>query len=151
MIKRLYIAYAMLVLRLGVKSAFFDKDSTCNKTAPELYQTSPIFISLSVAAWGTVIFGYLIPFCCAFILITRKNDTTTASWAITNATRETYTQDNNLIILLHLPLRTILQQMVLWIELYWLHQLQQLLLLTQDNFHSHLLQHVFQIMNCYIT
>jgi len=91
-----HVACAMLVLRLGVKLAFLDNDSTCNKTAPELCQTSPMFMSLSVAAWGTITFGYLMPFCCAFILITRKNDTTTASRATANATSETCAQDNNL-------------------------------------------------------
>lgn len=58
-----YLLYALLVLRLGISSVFLDNDTTCNETAPELYNTTTAFVSLSLAAWGTIFFGYLLPFC----------------------------------------------------------------------------------------
>lgn len=57
-----YLVYAMLVLRLGVRSVFFEDGSTCRKSAPELYNASVAFVSLSIAAWATILFGYLLPF-----------------------------------------------------------------------------------------
>jgi hypothetical protein len=59
----------MLVLRLGVRSVFVDED-TCHETAPELYQASAVFVSLSIAAWSTIVLGYLVPFCFVAILLT---------------------------------------------------------------------------------
>mmetsp|Transcript_30086 Transcript_30086/g.44590 ORF Transcript_30086/g.44590 Transcript_30086/m.44590 type:complete len:602 (-) Transcript_30086:262-2067(-) len=57
-----YFTYAVLVLKVGTQSVFFTKDSTCHITAPEFFTTSRIFITLSLTAWCTILFGYLIPF-----------------------------------------------------------------------------------------
>lgn len=65
-----YLAYALLVLRMGIQSVFIDDESTCRRTAPELYQSSTAFVSLSIAAWSTIILGYLIPFCVVATLLT---------------------------------------------------------------------------------
>ncbi len=65
-----YLIYAVLVLRLGINSVFVDRDNTCRDTAPELYNASAAFISLSIAAWATIICGYLLPFCIVAALLT---------------------------------------------------------------------------------
>ena len=65
-----YLTYAMLVLRLGVESVFLEEDTTCRRTAPELFQSSAAFISLSIAAWSTLVLGYLLPFCFVATLLT---------------------------------------------------------------------------------
>jgi hypothetical protein len=57
-----YLMYALLVLRLGIHSVFLDHDTTCRRTAPALFQSSAAFVSLSIAAWSTIVLGYLIPF-----------------------------------------------------------------------------------------
>ena len=62
----------MVVLRLGIKSVFPSSNSTCSQTAPELYQTAAVFISLSIGAWCTILFGYIIPFICVIIVLTRN-------------------------------------------------------------------------------
>jgi hypothetical protein len=64
-----YLAYAMLVLRLGIICIFF-QDGTCEKTAPELFNASAAFISLSIAAWVTILGGYLLPFCVVAAMLT---------------------------------------------------------------------------------
>jgi hypothetical protein len=73
-----YLIYAVLVLRLGVKSVFMSDDSTCPNTAPELYQSSAVFVSLSIAAWSTIVLGYLVPFCFVATLLTWNGYTPTA-------------------------------------------------------------------------
>eukprot|EP00978_Attheya_sp_CCMP212_P022888 scaffold69049_cov61-Attheya_sp.AAC.3 len=64
--------YACMVLRMGVRAVFFSDDETCSVTAPELYQATTAFITLSLAAWSTIILGYLVPFCFVAILLTRN-------------------------------------------------------------------------------
>lgn len=53
-------------------------DSTCPSTAPELYQSSAVFVSLSLAAWGTIVLGYLVPFCFVATLLTWNGYTPSA-------------------------------------------------------------------------
>lgn len=66
-----YVIFALLILRLGVKSTYFaPEDSTCYQTAPQLYQSSRIFVYLSIAVWCTILFGYIIPFCVVATLLT---------------------------------------------------------------------------------
>jgi hypothetical protein len=65
-----YLVYALLVLRLGIQSVFMSPNSTCPSTAPELYQSSAVFVSLSIAAWSTILLGYLVPFCFVATLLT---------------------------------------------------------------------------------
>jgi hypothetical protein len=64
-----YLTYALLVLRLGVLSVYVDETS-CNRTAPELFNSSTAFVSLSIAAWGTIVCGYLLPFCVVAAMLT---------------------------------------------------------------------------------
>lgn len=64
-----YLVYALLVLRLGIHSVFIE-DNSCQNTAPELYNASTAFVSLSVSAWATIVCGYLIPFCVVAALLT---------------------------------------------------------------------------------
>ncbi|KAL7576391.1 hypothetical protein ACA910_018198 [Epithemia clementina (nom. ined.)] len=64
-----YLIYALLVLRLGVRSVFME-ETTCDNTAAELYNASTAFVSLSIAAWATILFGYLLPFCVVATLLT---------------------------------------------------------------------------------
>lgn len=66
-----YLVYAMLVLRLGVRSVFIT-ESTCYNTAPELFYASLVFICLSLVAWATILLGYLIPFVFVAVLLTRN-------------------------------------------------------------------------------
>lgn len=76
------LIYALLVLRLGVKSVFvLADDATCPTTAPELYQSSAVFVSLSIAAWSTIVLGYLVPFCFVATLLTWNGYTPTAETA----------------------------------------------------------------------
>ena len=42
----------------------------CRHTAPELFTTSSVFVYLSIMAWSTILFGYLVPFCVVAILLT---------------------------------------------------------------------------------
>ena len=65
-----YLTYALLVLRVGIHSVYMDKGITCRRTAPELFQSSTAFVSLSIAAWSTIVLGYLVPFCCVATLLT---------------------------------------------------------------------------------
>ena len=64
-----YLVYALLVLRLGVRSVLIDSN-TCQNTAPELFNSSAAFVSLSIAAWATILCGYLLPFCVVAALLT---------------------------------------------------------------------------------
>lgn len=70
-----YLTYALLVLRMGVNSVFLDSETTCPVTARELFQTSKAFVALSIAAWTTIILGYLVPFCVVATLLTRNGYT----------------------------------------------------------------------------
>lgn len=65
-----YLLYALLVLRLGIRSVFLDNNSTCQSTATELFNSSAVFVSLSLAAWTTILCGYLLPFCVVAALLT---------------------------------------------------------------------------------
>jgi hypothetical protein len=67
-----YLTYAMLVLRLGISSIFLNEGSQCPYTAKKLFNTTRIFVSITIAAWLLVLFGYLIPFCIVAILLTRN-------------------------------------------------------------------------------
>jgi hypothetical protein len=70
-----YLAYALLVLRLGVECVYAHgqaPDSTCRTTSPELFQASLVFVTLILAAWATLIFGYIIPFCVVASILTRN-------------------------------------------------------------------------------
>ena len=62
----------MLVLRLGVQSVFMTEGSMCPQTAKKLFNTTKVFVSISIAAWLLVLFGYLLPFCLVAILLTRN-------------------------------------------------------------------------------
>lgn len=61
-------------------------DSTCPQTAPELYQSSAAFVSLSIAAWSTIVLGYLVPFCFVASLLTWNGYSPTADNATQNGT-----------------------------------------------------------------
>ena len=68
-----YMAYALLVLRIGITSVYIDgqrPESTCHLTAPELFNSSFVFVTLTLLAWATIILGYLIPFCVVAVLLT---------------------------------------------------------------------------------
>lgn len=73
-----YLAYALLVLRMGVDCIVFQDKSTCRRSAPELFHASAAFVYLSSAAWATLIFGYLIPFCIVAVLLTWNGYTPSA-------------------------------------------------------------------------
>lgn len=73
-----YLIYAMIVLRLGIKSIFLADDETCSRTAPELYQSSAVFVILSISAWSTIVLGYLVPFCFVATLLTLNGYTPAA-------------------------------------------------------------------------
>ena len=64
-----YLIYALVVLRLGVYCVFIES-TTCNETASQLFLTSSIFVTLCLAAWGTIVIGYLLPFCVVAALLT---------------------------------------------------------------------------------
>lgn len=63
-----YFIYAILVLQLGIRNVVTPNE--CHTTAPELFHAGVAFISLSVAAWITILFGYAVPFCVVAILLT---------------------------------------------------------------------------------
>ena len=66
-----YFIYAILVLRLGIISVFTPNETPkCSTTAPELFHAGIAFVSLSLAAWVTIIFGYVLPFCVVAVLLT---------------------------------------------------------------------------------
>ncbi|CAB9523072.1 E3 ubiquitin-protein ligase [Seminavis robusta] len=68
-----YLAYALLVLRLGITCVYIEgqlPESTCRHTAPELFQSSLVFVTLTLSAWTTIILGYLVPFCAVVTLLT---------------------------------------------------------------------------------
>ena len=68
-----YLIYAACVLRLGIASVFATtttEDAKCQTTAPDFFHASAAFVSLSLAAWMTIIVGYLIPFCVVAVLLT---------------------------------------------------------------------------------
>jgi Ring finger domain len=67
-----YLIYALLVMRMGIRSVVAPgaTASTCKATAPDLYKASLAFVSLSIAAWATIICGYLLPFCVVAALLT---------------------------------------------------------------------------------
>lgn len=65
----MYLVYALVVMRLGISSVF-NESNTCQKTATELYNASTAFVSLSIAAWTTIICGYLVPFCVVAAVLT---------------------------------------------------------------------------------
>lgn len=67
-----YLTYAMLVLRLGISSIFLSEGSQCPYTAKKLFNTTRIYVSITISAWLLVLFGYLIPFCIVAILLTRN-------------------------------------------------------------------------------
>jgi len=67
-----YLVYAIMVLRLGITSVFVADDSTCPQTAPELFNASMGFITLSIIAWGVIVGGYLIPFCVVAAMLTHN-------------------------------------------------------------------------------
>eukprot|EP00522_Entomoneis_paludosa_P018258 CAMPEP_0172450520 /NCGR_PEP_ID=MMETSP1065-20121228/8822_1 /TAXON_ID=265537 /ORGANISM="Amphiprora paludosa, Strain CCMP125" /LENGTH=946 /DNA_ID=CAMNT_0013202309 /DNA_START=140 /DNA_END=2980 /DNA_ORIENTATION=+ len=80
-----YLIYALLVLRLGIRSVFIESN-TCRKTAPELYNTSIAFVSLSISAWATIVCGYLIPFCVVAALLTCNGYNPTSQTRAENVT-----------------------------------------------------------------
>lgn len=66
-----YLIYALMVLRLGVRSVYaYDEVPTCRSTAPDLFKACVAFVSLSIAAWTTIICGYLVPFFVVAVLLT---------------------------------------------------------------------------------
>lgn len=68
-----YLAYALLVLRMGIECVYIEgrqPESSCRVTAPELFQSSVVFVTLTLAAWATIILGYLVPFCFVATLLT---------------------------------------------------------------------------------
>lgn len=82
----LQLIYALLVLRMGIRGVFKADDSTCPSTAPELYRSAAVFVSLSLAAWSTIVLGYLVPFCFVATLLTWNGYTPTAESQEQNAT-----------------------------------------------------------------
>jgi len=54
-----------------VRSVFIS-ESTCSRTAPELFYASLVFVCLSLMAWAIILLGYLIPFCFVAVLLTRN-------------------------------------------------------------------------------
>lgn len=87
-----YLLYATLVLRLGIQSVFADNDSDCRDTAPELFNASTAFVSLSIAAWATIICGYLLPFFVVAALLTCNgyNPSSAAQQAAAGATQPVF-------------------------------------------------------------
>eukprot|EP00538_Stauroneis_constricta_P000461 CAMPEP_0119571712 /NCGR_PEP_ID=MMETSP1352-20130426/44258_1 /TAXON_ID=265584 /ORGANISM="Stauroneis constricta, Strain CCMP1120" /LENGTH=902 /DNA_ID=CAMNT_0007621395 /DNA_START=192 /DNA_END=2900 /DNA_ORIENTATION=- len=75
-----YLTYAVLVLRMGIQATYFrSSDSSCKDTAPELFHASAAFVSLTTAAWATIILGYLLPFCFVASLLTWNGYSPTAT------------------------------------------------------------------------
>ena len=73
-----YLIYALLVLRLGIRSVFVEP-STCKETAPQLFNASTAFVSLSIAAWATIVCGYVLPLCIVAALLTYNGYNPSAS------------------------------------------------------------------------
>ena len=73
-----YLTYAILVLRTGIKSVFMEEGTTCRDTASELFHSSTVFVILSIAAWATIILGYLVPFLVVASLLTWNGYTPTS-------------------------------------------------------------------------
>ena len=67
-----YLIYAICVLRIGVKGVYFSPESTCPDSAPEFFSATAAFVTLSLAAWSTIVVGYLFPFCFVAIILTRN-------------------------------------------------------------------------------
>ncbi|GFH47192.1 E3 ubiquitin-protein ligase RNF128 [Chaetoceros tenuissimus] len=67
-----YITYALLVLRMGVLNIFSSGDSECPHTAKKLFNTTRVFVCMTMAAWFVVLFGYLIPFTIVAFQLTRN-------------------------------------------------------------------------------
>lgn len=66
-----YLMYAALILRLGIMSVFMPpEESTCQQTAPALFRACAAFVSLSLAAWGLIVFGYVFPMFATAALLT---------------------------------------------------------------------------------
>jgi Ring finger domain len=65
----IYLLYALMVLRLGITSVYVG-NPTCKSTAPELFKASTAFVSLSLAAWGIILFGYVVPLFVVAALLT---------------------------------------------------------------------------------
>jgi Ring finger domain len=68
-----YLAYAMLVLRMGINCVYIEgrqPQNSCRETAPHLFKSSAAFVTLELAAWATIILGYLVPFCFVATLLT---------------------------------------------------------------------------------
>lgn len=65
-----YLTYAMLVLRMGINNTFLDQGSTCPLTSKKLFNTTRVFVSISLSAWLFILLGYLIPFCVVAVLLT---------------------------------------------------------------------------------
>lgn len=65
-----YLTYALLVLWMGIAIIFLHDGTTCPATAPELFQSAKFFVSLSIAAWTAIIFGYIVPFVVVATLLT---------------------------------------------------------------------------------
>jgi hypothetical protein len=69
-----YLIYAIMVLRLGVTSVFVNdiEPKQCPTTAPELFKASTAFVTLSLAAWTTILFGYVLPLCIVAAMLTHN-------------------------------------------------------------------------------
>lgn len=67
-----YITYALLVLRMGVLNIFSSEDSECPHTAKKLFNTTRVFVCMTMAAWFVVLFGYFIPFTIVAYQLTRN-------------------------------------------------------------------------------
>jgi hypothetical protein len=68
-----YLIYALLVLRKGIVSVYFNSGldrASCRSTTSYLLKATTAYVSLSVAAWSVIIFGYLVPFCIAAVTLT---------------------------------------------------------------------------------
>ena len=85
-----YLLYAFLVLRMGINSVIVENDSTCRTTAPQLFQATLAFVSLSIAAWATILGGYLLPFCIVAALLTYNgyNPSSSSSFEDENGTTQ---------------------------------------------------------------
>lgn len=67
-----YLLYALMVLRFGILTVFeYDENVfSCRETATDLFNSTVVFVVVSIAAWSTIIGGYLIPFCVVACLLT---------------------------------------------------------------------------------
>lgn len=66
--------YAIIVLRLGIKSTFFTplEEHESNCVTRSLYNAAKAHVLFTSIAWFLIIFGYIIPFVIAFVLLTRN-------------------------------------------------------------------------------